>query len=287
MGYLHIDNLYKTQTILLFKKCYALEKIHGTSAHVRWQDGKVALHSGGESAERFAALFDQVALAEAFAGLGQDAVIVYGEAYGGKQQGMSKTYGKNLKFVAFDVKIGDSWLNVPKAVVVVDALGLEFVHWQAVGTDLESLDAERDALSVQSERNGVDGEHVREGVVLRTLEEMSDNRGNRVIAKHKRAEFRERKSIPEVDPAKQELLTKASDIADEWVTPMRLRHVLDKLPEATEMKHIPIVVTAMVADVIREADEFVVDNKVVRKAIGRKAVELYKAHVTTIPKETP
>lgn len=31
MGYLHIDNLYKpvAQDILLFKKCYALEKIHG------------------------------------------------------------------------------------------------------------------------------------------------------------------------------------------------------------------------------------------------------------------
>lgn len=30
MGYAHIDNLYKNQTILkTFKRCYALEKIHG------------------------------------------------------------------------------------------------------------------------------------------------------------------------------------------------------------------------------------------------------------------
>lgn len=29
MGYLKINNLYKEQTILLFKECYALEKIHG------------------------------------------------------------------------------------------------------------------------------------------------------------------------------------------------------------------------------------------------------------------
>lgn len=28
MGYLHIDNLYKAQEILLFRTCYALEKIH-------------------------------------------------------------------------------------------------------------------------------------------------------------------------------------------------------------------------------------------------------------------
>jgi intein/homing endonuclease len=29
MGYQHIENLYKNQTIFLFKECYALEKIHG------------------------------------------------------------------------------------------------------------------------------------------------------------------------------------------------------------------------------------------------------------------
>lgn len=29
MGYLHISNLYKDIDILLFKECYALEKIHG------------------------------------------------------------------------------------------------------------------------------------------------------------------------------------------------------------------------------------------------------------------
>lgn len=34
MGYLHIDNLYKAQEILAFRTCFALEKIHGTSANV-------------------------------------------------------------------------------------------------------------------------------------------------------------------------------------------------------------------------------------------------------------
>lgn len=29
MGYIHIENLYKNRAILLFKECYALEKIHG------------------------------------------------------------------------------------------------------------------------------------------------------------------------------------------------------------------------------------------------------------------
>ena len=67
VGYLHIDNLYKAQDILLFRQCYALEKIHGTSAHIGWADGALRLFSGGESYERFVALFDQTALTAAFA----------------------------------------------------------------------------------------------------------------------------------------------------------------------------------------------------------------------------
>ncbi len=42
MGYLHIENLYKNIDIMQFKECYAMEKIHGTSAHVRFKDGEVA-----------------------------------------------------------------------------------------------------------------------------------------------------------------------------------------------------------------------------------------------------
>jgi hypothetical protein len=34
MGYAHINNLYKDQEILIFKHVWALEKIHGTSAHI-------------------------------------------------------------------------------------------------------------------------------------------------------------------------------------------------------------------------------------------------------------
>ena len=33
MAYMHIENLYRNQNILLFKQCYCLEKIHGTSAN--------------------------------------------------------------------------------------------------------------------------------------------------------------------------------------------------------------------------------------------------------------
>ena len=53
MAYMHIDNLYKAQEILAFKECYALEKIHGTSAHIYWSGETLRLFAGGVSHEGF------------------------------------------------------------------------------------------------------------------------------------------------------------------------------------------------------------------------------------------
>lgn len=284
MGYLHIENLYQNQDILLFRECYALEKIHGTSAHVRWStDQGVGFHAGGADQGNFEALFDAEHLARMFSEkIGEGPVVVYGEAYGGKLQRMSETYGKDMKFIAFDVKIGDCWLAVPNAEDVCGKLGLQFIPYNRVAADVPTLDAQRDLPSMQSVRNSVEGEHMREGVVLRPLVEVTKNNGARIISKHKRAEFAERKSVPEIDPAKREVLEQADAVAEEWVTPMRLTHVLDKLPDLDGMKSVPVVIRAMVEDVTREAAGEIVDSKDVRKAIGKKAVSLYKQRVMAV-----
>lgn len=278
MGYLHIDNLYKNQAILMFKECYAMEKIHGTSAHVSWRavDEHVGFFSGGEKHENFVALFSEEKLRSLFRALGHEKLIIYGEAYGGKCQGMSKTYGKELRFVAFDVLHNERWFDVPTAAAICDNLGIEFVNYSRVPTDLPSLDAERDKPSTQSRRNGIEGPCISEGVVLRPIYEFTDHRGNRIISKHKREEFRERKSIPNVDPAMRELMEKADEIAEEWVTEMRMNHVLDKLMLENDFKNIPAVIAAMQEDVTREAEGEIVDNKAVRKAIGAATVKMYK-----------
>jgi hypothetical protein len=291
MGYAHIDNLYKAQDILMFKECYALEKIHGTSAHVSWNDGKVGFFAGGASYPAFVALFDAEALAIQFAAIGQPKVTIYGEAYGGKEQGMKATYGDKLRFVAFDVLVGTTFVGVLDAVDIVSKLGLEFVAFEKIPTELAAIDALRDAPSEQSFRNGVSDRDnpgswkMREGVVLRPLVEVyrvgRDN--GRIIAKHKRAEFSERKSTPSVDPAQREVLEKAEAVADEWVTPMRLAHVLDKLGNPRDMAKTPDVIKAMLEDVTREAAGEIVDSKDVRKAIGSACVKLYKKLVMEIP----
>lgn len=274
MGYLHIDNLYKNQTMLLFKECYALEKVHGTSAHVGWKGGNVTFHSGGVSNPAFVALFDKDALAAALANIGED-VTLYGEAYGGSCQKMSDTYGKELRFVAFDVRCGEHWLVVPAAHDVATKCGLEFVHYEKGPCELEWLNGQRDADSTQAIRNGVGPGKMREGVVLRPLVEVTLNNGQRVIAKHKRDEFKETATPREVEPGQLEVLQAAEAIAMEWVTAMRLAHVVDKLG-AKGVEDTGKVIKAMMEDVEREAAGEVVMSKDARKAIGGRAAKLWK-----------
>ena len=143
----------------------------------------------------------------------------------------------------------------------------------------------RDLSSVQAIRNGINENKLREGVVLRPLVELTRSDGKRIMCKHKGEAFSETRTPREVDPAKLKVLEDATAIAEEWVTPMRLNHVLDKLPEAKDMKHTGAVIVAMIADVQREAEGEVTWSKDVEKAIGKAAATLYKRKVTTVVAE--
>jgi len=282
MGYMHINNLYKSKEILLFRECYAMEKIHGTSAHVGWGDGEVFYFAGGCDHLEFMKLFDGGDLRQRFTELGHDEVVVYGEAYGGKIQGMRGTYGDQLRFVAFEVKIGDSWLNVPGASVVARGLGFDFVEWVKTSTDLASLDAIRDSSSSQAIKNGMGTGKKREGVVLRPLIEVTMNGGGRIIAKYKRDDFQETKTPRSVKRADIEILTEAQAIADEWVTEMRLTHVLDAFPQPWDITITGQVINAMVEDVEREAENEIIKSKAARAAIARATATMFKRRIQAL-----
>lgn len=275
MGYMHIDNLYKTQDILLFKWCYALEKIHGTSAHVSWKAGKLEFFAGGGSHETFVKLFSPELPAQ-FTALAHTEVTVFGEFYGGKIQAMQRVYGTAQRFLVFDVKIGDTWLTVPDMDKVSQGLGLDVVPWEKTSTEIQHLDASRDAPSIQATKNGITNPQPREGIVIRPPIEVVRSDGKRIIAKHKHDAFKERTTQQKVvDPATLKVLTDAKSIAEEWVTDMRLAHVLDKFGPGTP-ERTRDVISAMQADVVREAEGEIVLSKEVYSAIARRTVELLK-----------
>ena len=286
MGYMHIDNLYKNQEILLFKECYAMEKIHGTSAHIKFEisenllgavfNKKITFFSGGEKDELFVSLFNEEFLINQFKEIGVNKITIYGEVYGGKQQGMRVTYGDKLKFIVFDVKIYDHWLSVPEAEEIAKQLKLEFVSYKKISTNLKDLNLQRDSDSIQAYRNGMGWGKKREGIVLRPLIELNRSNGKRIIVKYKNDEFRETtKKRKIIDPKKLEILKEAKVIATEWVTEMRLTHILDKFPEA-DITKIGYIIKVMVEDIKREAEKEVIWNKNVERAISKKCGIMFK-----------
>ena len=292
IGYLHISNLFKERDILLFRRCFAMEKIHGTSAHLKFKrtygtasdegtakiDTHLTYFSGGENHTNFVALFNEEALKTAFQAMGVEEVTIYGEAYGGKCQGMRETYGDKLRFIVFDVQVGDCWLNVSKAEKVALDFGLDFVFYEEIDTEIAALDAARDRDSTQAIRNGCGPGKKAEGVVLRPLIELTKNNGDRIIIKHKRDDFSERKSNPKVtDAAKLAVLASAQAVSEEFVTDMRLTHVLDKIPaERQVLENMKGIIDAMVEDVLREGAGEFTDTKEVRASIGVATAKLFK-----------
>jgi hypothetical protein len=305
MGYFSIDNLYKDRRIFNFEECFALEKVHGTSAHIKYtdKDEQLTFFSGGEKHENFLVLFNRDQLFNLLYSFCQDEIIIYGEAYGGKCQGMRDTYGPELKFVAFDVKMNGNWLDVLLAESLVKYCKLEFVDYARIKALLPEIDAQRNRDSVQAVRNGMGEGHKREGVVLRPIQETYDERGHRIITKHKNDEFMETKTPRPVktwnDLNVQRILTESRAIAEEWVTPMRLNHVLDAATQAIKLiKGLDIsnrelgpddtkaIIDIMREDIKREAKGEITESKDVMKAIGNRTAYLYKQWMINRLKET-
>jgi hypothetical protein len=306
MGYMHIDNLYREQTILERDFIYALEKLDGTSSRILFTrsvtdyvdnlnkktTGNFHYHGGGITGEQFKALFNTAELEPKLSALPGDKITIYGESYGGKLQGKAASYGPDIKFCAFDVKVDDRWLTVPEAEALVLSLGIEFVHYVRIPTKLSEIDFWRDATSEQAIRNGVttrDGQWIRrEGVVLRTLDEVADRRGNRIIAKHKRDEERETKTLRVVDPTKVAFIKEARRVAEEFVTKTRLDHVLQKIPgePIVDMTRTREVISAMIEDINREGDGEFEPSNTVNAEIGKRTAQLLKQYFVDKLKES-
>lgn len=294
MGYMHIENLNKNDEVLMFKKVWATEKVHGTSAHVAWdpEHKEIKYFSGGASHEEFSKLFDDE-FVERFKkfvserGEGDTDVVVYGEAYGGKMQGMSATYGKKLRFIVFEVRIGNNWLSFDQVVLIARELQLDCVPGEVIDCTEEELRRVRGLPSEVAVMCGC-GDNtdrygnkppLREGIVIRPLIELRKNNGGRIIAKFKNADFSERNSRRDADYPSEKVRERlaSQEAAKEWVTTARLEHVMDAIHLTDpKIQDIKTLIPAMVEDVLREAKDEVVDSSAFRRAVGGITINLFK-----------
>jgi hypothetical protein len=263
----------------MFREAYCLEKIHGTTTSVKWnpETDVVHYHSSIVGTKKFMPLFDADLVKSRFKEMFQTKhVAIYGEGYGERIQSMSKTYGKDPKFVAFDVLVDDVWLSVPNAHDVVSKFNIEFVDYVKTDADIAAFDEQRDKESVQAIRNGCGSGHTREGIVIRPLIEFRRNNGSRVIAKHRHFKFSETKTPRAITAEDLKVLSDAREIAEEWVTDMRLTHVLDKLSPNLTVKETGDVIKSMIEDIEREGEGEIVMSKDAIKLIGHKTADMFK-----------
>jgi hypothetical protein len=114
-----------------------------------------------------------------------DFVTLYGEGYGAKIQS-GGNYRSDPGFVLFDVQVGPWWLHRNDVVNVAMNLGLDVVPVWSIGPIASALYNVREGL-VQSKW----GEKVNpEGLVGQPMEMLFDRKGERILTKVKRKDFR-------------------------------------------------------------------------------------------------
>lgn len=109
-------------------------------------------------------------------------VCLYGEGYGGKIQAGSN-YSPTSKFVLFDVKIGDWYLQRKDIEDIAIKLGIDIVPVVNIGTLNEVIEV------VKKGQKSTWGDFISEGLVLRPVTELNTRKGERIITKIKHKDF--------------------------------------------------------------------------------------------------
>jgi hypothetical protein len=130
---------------------------------------------------------------------------------------------------------------------------------------------------------------LREGIVIRPLLEEKDKNGKRVIYKfvNKCPPFSELKDRPNLGEMVK-VMTNQKEIVDQWVTQVRMQHVLDdfksNLQNDEENKRmetnklIPEIVSLFVKDVQKEHNGSIVWSSTIEKAIKSAAGTMFVHH---------
>jgi hypothetical protein len=215
-------------------------------------------------------------------------IKIHGEGYGGKQQGMSKTYGNDLKFIVFDIFVTDTnnssnFLDIPQAENIATQLGFEFVHYVKGPNTPEWIEEQANNESIQAIRNGMGHNKPREGIVIRPIFENCFPDETRAIVKHKNSEFWEIKS-PRPLGEKIIVIEEADKIVDEWVTEQRFYHVIDRVlqnkhTKELEKRDIKQIMELMIEDVQRESEGEIIWSDLVGKKIRRMTGIMIKKYI--------
>ncbi len=174
---------YLTQNTWIFT-----EKVDGTNIRIMYKDKQITFNGKTDNAQipgqlninlnkmikDVSPLFEQTFDCD---------VCLYGEGYGGKIQKAGATYGPEQRFVLFDIKIGDFWLQRDDIENIAQKLNLDIVPIIGQGTLVNMVEYVKTSFKSQW------GDFVAEGVVARPKTELVTRNGQRIITKLKYKDF--------------------------------------------------------------------------------------------------
>ncbi|MFA4875100.1 MAG: RNA ligase family protein [bacterium] len=262
--YPHIENIDEVPAIFELPEVIVTEKVHGSAMRIGLIDGR--LRFGGRKLD-FNDIRPESKEGQGFVswvldtGLekriettfaGHD-VILYGEWHGSGtpskewpqiQKGIR--YIKGNDFRVFDIRLNGKYLPQDEIPAWAAKVGLKTTPVLFRGRpDAQIFNNLIDTMSRVGCENGIDDpENTIEGIVVRPIEMQWDAKGNPVMAKYKVGKWAERASAtkhPRTLAKERPIIPGAKEFAEEFVTPVRLDHVLDQLRE----EQIPIDVSSL------------------------------------------
>lgn len=186
---------WRNQTVEMLKDVQWewTEKVDGTNIRIYWDGHCVTFGGRTERASipaplvnRLNELFGGEESAQMFEQLfGEREVILFGEGYGNKIQGVGKQYiPDGVDFILFDLLIGNNYQPRESVTRCAEAFGIRAVPVVGRGT---LHDAE---MYVRAHNKSLLGDLPMEGVVCRPIQELRDRCGNRIIVKIKWKDFK-------------------------------------------------------------------------------------------------
>lgn len=188
-----IEGKFRSETVEFLKDStwQFTEKIDGTNIRIMWDGHKITYGGRTERASIPAHLMNK--LVELFGNeeteqlfeqiFGEKEVILFGEGYGAKIQGVGGLYRSDVSFILFDVMINGNYQSRECVELTAKQFGLEIVPILFEGTLQEGVDY------VKTKPMSTIGKAPMEGLVARPKVELQDRCGNRLIVKIKVRDF--------------------------------------------------------------------------------------------------
>lgn len=166
-------------------------------------------------------------------------VRVYGEFFGGNiQKGVN--YGKDKRFLIFDMEQNGKWLSFVEMAGMLAGLGLDHMIVPVLGVvngleEALAFDPNRQSTLFETEER-----NIMEGVVIKLYDTVIvDGHGSPFVLKHKTQEFMDKKSAKRVPREKTEWREEVEEAREtflEYLNETRVQSVISKNGKVTKEK---------------------------------------------------